>query len=1226
MKIKRLEIQGFKSFKDKTVIYFDRPITGIVGPNGSGKSNIVDAFFWVMGEQSYKHIRSSGSDDIIFKGSSKYQPLGLAEATLVMEQEYLDTESAPMGASLAEDFDSDAVETNAKAKAGIKSKEISVTRRVYRTGEGEYFINGVPARLKDIQELFLDTGVGAKGYSVIEQGQIGKVVNSKPEDRRLLIEDAAGIAKYKQRKKESLRKLEGANQNLQRINDVLAEIDRSLASLERQAQKARKYKEYRSELLEKETTWGRRRYQVLNRQSNKIEQDRTGLEHLLAGMRAELSQCELDLESHRTLQLTDSKVVEQLQAEVERASNELTQHQSALDLSRRRQEDLNRQLVQLGAEKGQIDEDLNRLRESVSLKQEEYEGLDARFENIANEAEDLASRVVTLRQSHSEDKRQAEMKRREFVELTQKSSQSYSRIAALQERIQGSEAQLERLNSQNSELLLELAERRTEFETLSVTLEEKQGSRAAAREALDQKRDELRGLESKIKSTRQERDQALKVLASVTSRLKSLEELERAREGMANGPKKLLEWARESGKAFSVLSDYLEVDSGYEIAIQAVLGHAFDRLYAQDADAAFSALHFLREHDAGSAAIQVSVPKVEAIEKAAYNPLRQYIRLTSPEGAQPETVGAIHQLLESLVMSVELLEEVPALGDIQTYQSAGISFVTRNGIWFDSTQGVLFGGNAESEQAASVLSRKRTIQELKIEAEQAESALNHVEAALSALQQNLDVFEVAIQELSQEKSDLEIEVGSLEKECAQLERKLGEMERSTSRFQGERDQLDSQLASSREEIVSIEDSLVTIADTRASIESWIGEHEALLAAKDEELQNAEQELQTIRIREAGERERKNSLKKELETDQRYLSDRERRLGEVDHLLESFQSDRFQYSEGDSEHQDAIEVLTRSLSEKREELSALRDRLEQSNELVSTGMEKIRGLHKMGEEKTRTVNQMAIDLERIQSEINHLKANMEEKYGVGCLEEPQGLDIQEEMTDPVVTIEMSEEDERVLQTEVEELREKIRRLGEVNTMAVEEYEEMQGRHEHLFKEKMDLEASMQNLNEAIEHINKTSEERFRKAFEAISVRFEKLFPIIFGGGQAQLSLVYPEGSNDIMDAGVDILAQPPGKKISNMTLLSGGEKALTALSLIFAIFMVKPSPFCILDEVDAPLDDANIGKFNALVREMSAKSQFILVTHNKKTMELNDTLYGVTMEEPGVSRMVSIQLQ
>ena len=433
MRIKRLEIQGFKSFKDKTVIHFDRPITGIVGPNGSGKSNIVDAFFWVMGEQSYKHIRSSGSDDIIFKGSSKYSALGMAEATLVMEHETVDTDKMGDGATTEENLP-------------LIKKEISVTRRVYRaTGEGEYFINGVQARLKDIQELFLDTGVGAKGYSVIAQGMIDKVVNSKPEDRRLLIEDAAGVAKYKQRKKESLRKLEGAQGNLLRLQDVLNEIDRSLASLERQAQKARKYKEHRSELLEKETTWGRRKNLVLQRQIQKISTDRESLEHLVAGLRAELSQCEVDLESQRVVQLTDSKIQEQVQAEVETFAADLTHHQSALQLSRQRQEDLNRQLVQLGSEKEQIDEELEQYRESIAMKKEDFEGLDEKVSVLTARADELNEQVNELRNAHDTNKREAEAKRREFVALTQSSSSSYSQIAALSERIKGTEQQLARL-------------------------------------------------------------------------------------------------------------------------------------------------------------------------------------------------------------------------------------------------------------------------------------------------------------------------------------------------------------------------------------------------------------------------------------------------------------------------------------------------------------------------------------------------------------------------------------------------------------------------------------------------------------------------------------------------------------------------------------------------------------------------------------------------------------
>ncbi len=1214
MRIKRLEIQGFKSFKDKTVIYFDRPITGIVGPNGSGKSNIVDAFFWVMGEQSYKHIRSSGSDDIIFKGSSKYSPLGMAEATLVLEQDVVDTDKIGEGATTEE-------------KLPITRKEISVTRRVYRaTGEGEYYINGVQARLKDIQEFFLDTGVGAKGYSVIEQGQIGKVVNSKPEERRLLIEDAAGIAKYKQRKKESLKKLEGAHANLLRLNDVLAEIDRSLASLERQAQKARKYKEYRTELLEKETTWGRRKYAVLQRQITKVIDDRQALDHLLTGLKAELSSCEIDLESQRVVQLTDSKIQEQVQSEVETYAADLNHHQSALNLSRQRQEDLNRQLVQLNTEKEQIEEELSLYRESIAVKREDFESLDEKVAVLSARAEELNQQVVELRDAHDTDKREAEAKRRQFVELTQSSSSSYSQIAALKERIQGTEQQIARLVEQEEELKTQSESVIAEKAELIAKLEEKTASRDEMRVKLVEIKDQLKNTEDEFKTARQNRDQVMKKLASLSSRLKSLEDLEKSREGMANGPKKVLDWANGQGKNFSVLSDFIEVETGYDQAVEAVLGHAFERLYAQDSETAFAALHYLRENQEGSAAIQITVPYLEAKELANYNPLRKFVKFITPVNQNSESAKVIHQLIECLVSSVEVLEEVPNEGDIKTYQSEGISFVTKNGIWFDAKQGVLFGGSAESDQASSILARKRIIGELKTDVEAAEIENQNAEALVAKLSESVETMSVEVKTIQSALSDLEIETGSLEKERIQIERKTVEFERSLNRFNDDRETLNIQIQEAMGKIDGLEQSLIEIATQRDELDSWIKNHEAELSGKYESLRNAETECQTLKIQEAGEKERKNSLAKELETEQRYLQDRERRFGEVERLLETFDQDRTQFSGGDMEHEEAISRITRNLGDKREELSVIRDRLEQANTLVSTNMERMRELHKMNEEKNQVMNQFTIDLERAMSDLNHLKANMEDKYGVGCLEQTSGTNMQEEMTDPVVTIEMSEADEKALHEEVESLRDRIRRLGEVNTMAVEEYEDMQKRHEYLFKEKLDLETSIQNLNDAIEHINKTSEERFHKAFEAISTRFEKLFPIIFGGGQASLTLVYPEGSTDILEAGVDILAQPPGKKISNMTLLSGGEKALTALSMIFAIFMVKPSPFCILDEVDAPLDDSNIGKFNALVREMSAKSQFILVTHNKKTMELNDTLYGVTMEEPGVSRMVSIQLQ
>lgn len=1213
MRIKRLEIQGFKSFKDKTVVYFDRPITGIVGPNGSGKSNIVDAFFWVMGEQSYKHIRSSGSDDLIFKGSSKYQPLGMAEVTLVMEQDYVDPETAPMGAS-------------AEAAPQVKKREISVSRRVYRSGEGEYFINGIQSRLKDIQELFLDTGVGAKGYSVIEQGQIDKVVNSKPEDRRLLIEDAAGIAKYKQRKKESLRKLDSANVNLDRITDVLSEIERSLNSLERQAQKAKRYKEYRAELLEKETTWGRRRNQVLRRKLKTIEEQQKNFDQVLSGVRAELSQNEVDLETHRTIQLTDSKASEEIQNTVETLAAELAHHQSALQLSQKRKEDLDRQVTQLSAENDQIEQDLSHHEQLISEKDQALSGIDEVVSDLSSEADVLGAKVNELREVYHTGKREAESKRREFVGLTTESTQSHSKIAALEERISGANAQLARIAEIETQTHVELEQIEAERSKVTETFETRSADQDALRERLELGRTQLQQIENEAKIARQSRDLAMKELARLSSRLKSLEDLEKTREGMTNGPRKVLEWAESNGKSFSVLSDFIEVESGYDQAVEAVLGHTFERLYVQDSDAAFSALQFLRETQEGSAAIQIAVPNLESVERATYNPLRKFIKLITPSGYTNENSTAVHQLVEALVSSIEVLEEVPADGDIETYQAEKISFVTKNGIWFDANQGVLFGGTVESDQAGSLLARKRMIQELSTQVETAETELNTIEAKVEQLAESFEVAQSDLRMLQTQASEIEIEVGTLKAQKEQIHKKMSELEQVASRIQDDREKAKQIAQEAGAEIEETRSLIQEMTARKTELENWIVEHEGGLNERDEALRSVEDQYQSLRVQLASEAERKNSLTKELETERRYSQDRQKRLDEVQRLLETFTRDREEYAGGDSEHEEALHTVTRQLSEKREALAEIRDRLELANAEVSSKMDRIRELHKMNEDKGHAMNQLAIEVERVQADLEHLIENMEEKYGEGCLQETQGQNHQEEMDDPIVTPEINEEEERMMGELVDELREKIRRLGEVNTMAVEEYEDMQKRHEHLFQEKKDLEQSIDNLNEAIEHINKTSEERFGKAFEAIQVRFEKLFPIIFGGGQARLSLVYPEGSEDILDAGVDILAQPPGKKISNMSLLSGGEKALTAISLIFAIFMVKPSPFCILDEVDAPLDDSNIGKFNALVREMSAKSQFILVTHNKKTMELNDALYGVTMEEPGVSRMVSIELQ
>jgi chromosome segregation protein len=1224
MRVKRLEILGFKSFKDKTVIHFDHSITGIVGPNGCGKSNIVDAFFWVMGEQSYKHIRGSGSDDLIFNGSSKYSPLGVAEATLVMETDVPDSENAPAGATVQD------------VPIHLRAKEVSVTRRVYRSGEGEYFINGVPARLKDIHELFMDTGVGAKGYSVIEQGQIGKVVNAKPEERRLLIEEAAGIAKYKARKKESLRKMEATQANLSRLNDVIQEIERSLASLERQAQKARLYRKYKDELLDKEMTWGRRKAQVLRQKLEAVRAQRDALEQELAGLRAEVQVAENQIEVDRVAQLTASKEAEERQQRIQALSGDLAREKSALDLSRRRQGDLASQLAALGMEKNELETAIAADRERLAAQEREAADADTFLQTASERAQAMDAQARAGRDSAESARRELEDRKRRLMSDIAAASDLASRAAALSSRMESAIAQADRLTQQEQALADKVAAARAEAERLRAAAGELKGRRDALQAERRGQAEEVQAREQAVREAERAHADFSRQLTQQRSRLQSLEELAAAHEGFANGPKAALDWARGAGHAgkLRAIADGFDVTTGYEAALEGWLEGRLESLIADDTTVALEALAHIEDAQQGRAAIQLAALMSESTLSSAcsFDEARRVLTEAgfSIRGTLADFVrasGTAANLISSVcvVDSLEPLAALlPAEGPSRFAPLWGWSLVDVQGRALDSG-GALRGGSVSYDQTASFLGRKRAIAELAEQIAAAEGENARLDAAVADARRALELSRARLQTLQSELQALEIEAAAMDRDVHQADRACRETDGQLEIARHEAAETRADAERMRADREEAEGKMAAIQAGRAELESRIehGEHD--VADRMAATRALEHELNALRVTEAQRSERALSLRRELDAGRSLAMERERRLAEVVRVLERGTRERDEHAGGDLQLETRIEELTRALAAEQEALALVKDRLEQAGAKLNAALERIKEAHASVDRKSSETSQLAVDAEKASGELAHLVQNLEEKYGPGCLERPVTSPIQEEMEAPVVTAEMTAEEEQLLGEEVERLRERIRRLGEVNPSAVEEYEEVKKRHDYLIGEKGDLERSITNLQEAIEHINKTSEDRFKKAFEAIADRFERLFPIIFGGGSAHLSLVYPEGSTDILEAGVDILAQPPGKKVSNITLLSGGEKALTAVSLIFSIFMVKPSPFCLLDEVDAPLDDANIGKFNALLREMSAKSQFILITHNKKTMELNDTLYGVTMEEPGVSKIVSIEM-
>ena len=919
-------------------------------------------------------------------------------------------------------------------------------------------------------------------------------------------------------------------------------------------------------------------------------------------------------------------------------SVDLTRQKSALDLSRRRQGDLSSQLEAMESEREELTAAIEASRVAIQSQEEESGQADETLKNASVEARSKDDEVREARRSNDASRRSLDDLKRELMNSVSRSSDLTSRAASLASRIESARAQAERLQAQLETQAERAESSRTETERARESSETTQIRRQELQAAKRERQEGLRGLEDTNRLALRARDEKSRALTQIRSRLQSLKELDSAYEGFGNGPKAVLDWAKSLGaeSRLRAVADAIDVSSGYEQALEGWLEGRLENLISEDPDLAIKALERIQKENSGRASIHVApeAPRgttdfggisatLEAAGFEVMGDLGRFVRIRRESG---ENVSNIAQQLISYVCLVKSLTPVTDFirkGKLPALH--GWSLAAMDGAVLDSN-GILRGGSTESGKVASVLGRKRAIADLEIEAQAAQIVQEDTDAAALAAAEALQSARTGLEQTQTELQQVEVQAAALDRDVHQMNRSLRDAESQLELTRAEIARSTEQGDEATAQRAEMEEQMIELSSRREEFEARISASESAAQESEETLRRFEGELQTLRVLEASLKARAEGLGRELAGNRSLIADRERRLGEVTRLLDRASREQEQFSGGEGELETRIVELTLSLAENQELLAATKDRLEQVNAKVKTNLNLIRELHGAGNEKTTQASQFAVDVERISGEITHLVQNLEEKYGPGCLERAVTSPVQEEMNEPIITTEMSQEDERQLGEDVERLRERIRRLGEVNMMAIEEFEETQKRFEHITHERSDLEHSIKNLEEAIEHINKTSEERFKKAFEAIKERFERLFPIIFGGGFAKLELCYPENSQDILEAGVDIIASPPGKKVSNITLLSGGEKALTAVSLIFAIFMVKPSPFCILDEVDAPLDDANIGKFNALLREMSAKSQFILITHNKKTMELNDTLYGVTMEEPGVSKMVSIELQ
>jgi chromosome segregation protein len=1174
MKIKRLEITGFKSFHERTALVFDAGITAIVGPNGCGKSNVVDAIRWVMGEQSARNLRGRAMEDVIFGGSESRRPLGMAEVSLILDN------TAGLAPPVFRDY-----------------AEIQVTRRLFRNGDSEYLLNRTPCRLLDITELFMDTGVGTRAYSIIEQGKIGQIISAKPEERRAIIEEAAGVTKFKARKKAALRKIDATRQNLLRLGDIINEVRRQMTSLKRQAQRAERFREYREELRGIELQFALRQYREFTARTGVLGAAVQSQGDQVARCENEVSRAELELDQVRLEHVEREKQVNAGQEQGYRLASEIQKLESRLELSGRELAGLEKERQRLLAEQAEVATRIAAIdQEALALEA----GKTDRLGDLAREAAQLAEAEASLAELTAREtalSQQLEDARNRLYQLLTQLSRLSGQQEEAARRLQAL-AELTQRNRQDAITVRDQLERNqeralamhTQLTGLKGDLDHLQTERARFQDELSSLRQQTEEAESLLLVRREE-------LSRQRSRLESLEQLERNLEGYGRGVRTLLADPVQRQRIRGLLADTLEVPVEYEVAVEAALGERLQALLTGSAGDARAALDFLRQGEGRCTFLLAGFPTAAPPGFAAGQALAG---LVAPGAADAS-------LVEALLGGIYLVDELAPF--LSAGLPPGVTLVTRDGDLL-SHRGELTGGGRRSLDQG-LLHKKREMKELaagvqRLEREVASLQTRREQVRHAALlaEEGLRSTEGALHQQDLRLRDHQKDQEGLAQEALRLQERLEVLSFEEDQLHEEQESL---LRSRQEAEASLSDG----ARERAVREGGLAELQAAAQQLRDQLETVRQLVTSRKVILAGLQEREESSRSHAE--------RLQRLGEElaarrEGLSREFTSaGERQAGLRDEEQQLRLELQRLLAVHGTEEtaLRLLRERFEETRQAIEQREGQLKELRSQAARARDEFAACQLTSREVDLEREHLRQNFLERYR---------LDLDDaQQTDGLLDVAF---EPTAAGARREALQRKIDEIGEVNLTAIDEYREMEERHAFLATQQDDLQRSLDGLQDAISKINRTTRRRFRETFDQVNGRFREVFPRLFNGGQAELRLTEEA---DLLETGIEIVAQPPGKKLQNVSLLSGGEKALTAVALIFAIFLIKPSPFCLLDEVDAPLDDANIGRFNAMVGEMSGLSQFIIITHNKQTMEIADNLYGVTMEEPGVSRLVSVRM-
>lgn len=1188
MQLKRIELQGFKSFADKTVIEVEEGITTIVGPNGSGKSNISDAIRWVLGEQSAKSLRGSNMLDVIFSGTEQRKPLGMAEVTLVLD--------------------------NTDHSLPIEYVEVSVTRRVYRSGESEYYINKNQSRLKDVQELFMDTGVGRDGYSIVGQGKIDSIISSKSEERRNIFEEASGIVKYRTRKDEALRKLENTNINLDRVKDILQEIENTLGPLEEKSKVAKKYLELRDELKNIDI-------KLFVDLVDNTSSDLGKLNSQVEALEESIKQNENTL---NTIQKTSDETrvaLEELLADTEKKQADYYKLLNEKDRLLSRTEDFDTRMTNARLSIEKLKEEIQENKASIEIFEQEIatrnskkEGMRENKERFVKELQEKEAELKELVMNMSEKELEIENKKAECEQKKEKISELKLEIGTANAKIEAAQSRLDSLNkvssdsSNTSELSSELDKIKKEFDTKKEELEKAQNT-------LEQETSRKQELDKYFLSIASTEDSLKQKILEAKSKLGYMTNLENENAGYVSSVKSIIDMTRRNAsyanRVFGTMAGIVSTDEKYEKAIEIAMGSYLQNIVVDTDKTAKDLVQFLKDGALGRATFlpieSIRLYKEDIPSKA--KSMTGYIGTAIELVSYDKKFDAVVRLALGRSVIVDTIENGIKISKV-TAHSAKIVTLTGDVI---ATTGSITGGQANTKQV-NLVGRTRKLEEYKKALDMANEEYAKFQNTFKDKKYELEtlITKLNVSKASFDKANIEYNI--ISERLSQMLKEVDRLKNSVAQRDSEKEELKNKIISLNKVIEKLSENTQDISQELNVTLEEISEYTRFNKEKQERVNFLNEDIMNLKISVSSFDESTLSIDEMVEKITQDISNFHDSIARKEELILGYTNELEQGETDNIKDKESLEDVIQRIDVEAKNLEKLKEdkgiNIARQSELEKEMLNTVSVLDKLKGEKSKVEAKKS----KYDAEVEMLRVKMWEEYELttmGARELAKGLSS------------LENESKSKLESRANKLKSEIKALGDVSVSSIDEYKELTERYSFMSNQKMDLEDTKLKLENLIENTTSIMRTQFAKQFKQINDNFKAVFTELFGGGRAELKLT---DEKNVLESGIEIVAEPPGKKLQSLSLLSGGEKALTAIAILFAILKIKSPPFCILDEIEAALDDVNVARFASYIKKYSDETQFLVITHRKGTMEIASSVYGVTMQEYGVSKLVSMKMK